>query len=53
MRIQAKIKKWDNRLVIRLCGQLPFKEADLLKGLTPTKAHADELVSITDKELAE
>ena len=34
-------------------GKLPFKEADLLKGLTPKKAHADELVYLTDKELGE
>jgi hypothetical protein len=27
---------------------LPFSEADLLKGLTPRKAHADEVVIVTD-----
>lgn len=34
-------------------GKLPFKESDLLKGLTPKKAHANELIRLTDKELGE
>ena len=31
--------------------KLPYSEADLLEGLTPHKAHADELPSILDKEV--
>ena len=30
---------------------LPFKEADLLDGLTPKKAHSDELITVIKKEL--
>ena len=33
--------------------KLPFKESDLLEGLTSEKAHADELINPTDKELGE
>ena len=46
MRIRARIKKWGikvRKIVKRKRGKLPFKEADLLKGLTPKKSHADEL----------
>ncbi len=39
--------------VKRRKGKLPFTEADLLDGLTAKKAHADELVNISDKELGE
>ena len=30
---------------------LPFSEADLLNGLTPQKAHADEIITLIKKEL--
>ncbi|CBL46731.1 Cell growth regulatory protein MazE [gamma proteobacterium HdN1] len=30
---------------------LPFTERDLLNGITPSKAHADELAAPTKKEL--
>lgn len=33
--------------------KLPFTEDDLLKGMTPQKAHADEVAIITSKELGD
>jgi len=51
----------DNRIVIealeksaRLRLKLPFRESDLLVGMNPAKAHADELFdSLTDEELGD
>ena len=34
-------------------GLLPFSEADLLEGLTAKRAHADELIDVTPKELGD
>jgi antitoxin MazE len=34
-------------------GALPFSEADLLKGLTPQKAHADEVADFLAGEMGE
>lgn len=33
--------------------KLPFKESDLLKGLSPKSAHADEIAHLTSKELGD
>lgn len=32
---------------------MPFSEADLLKGLTPKKAHADEVADFLPHEMGE
>jgi hypothetical protein len=34
-------------------SKLPYTEAELLKGLTPRKAHADELANLTSHEIGE
>lgn len=33
--------------------ELPYTEAELLQGITPKKAHADEIVTITLKEIGD
>lgn len=36
---------------LRLLKKLPFSEADLLEGMTPQKAHADELAVTLSSEV--
>ncbi|EKD54558.1 MAG: hypothetical protein ACD_60C00070G0008 [uncultured bacterium] len=44
MKIHTTIQKWGNSLAIRIKRKsLFFNEAQLLKGLTFKKAHADEI----------
>ena len=34
----------------RICLELPYSEAELVRGLTPSKAHADELPALISSE---
>ena len=39
--------------VVKKTLRIPYSEAQLLKGMTPRKAHADELLSLLTTELGE
>ncbi|MGH8532251.1 MAG: AbrB/MazE/SpoVT family DNA-binding domain-containing protein [Gammaproteobacteria bacterium] len=39
--------------VVKKSFRIPYSEAELLKGMTPRKAHADELLSLLTTELGE
>ena len=45
--------KLDQDLPAILELALPFSEANLLKGLTPQKAHADEVTDFSPHEMGE
>jgi len=39
--------------IVKKTFRIPYSEAELLKGMTPGKAHADELLSLLTTELGE